>query len=242
MRKTVTTRLPFSKRVSLFKYILDVFFPRTCPTCGQVLADDEELCADCVLQLPRTEQALNRDNSTEILFQDVPHFAYAGCWLHYIKHTYLQELIHGAKFGQGNPVLLQQLGQLAAQEWQDTGFFDNVDVIVPVPLHWKRLRERGFNQSEYIARGLSMTLNIPMDTTHLTRIKNNKKQSQSLVTERRTAVQGIFAINHPEEWYGKTIMLVDDIITTGSTLRAIMETMKDVYRCKIVVFALARAK
>lgn len=219
-----------------------MLLPRTCPVCGQVLADQVCVCDDCVHQFDRTEQALNRDNETEKYFASERHFVWGGCWLHYQKGAALQKLIHQAKFGMGNPPLLQQLGRQAAQEWQDTGFFDSIDVIVPVPLHKKRLRKRGFNQSEYICRGLSEVLNIPIDTTHLTKKKATKHQSQSSYEERLTAVKDAFEVNHPEEWYGKTILLVDDIITTGATMRAAMEALKDVYSCKIVVFGLAKAK
>lgn len=190
----------------------------------------------------RSEQALNRDNETEKYFVDERHFIYGGCWLYYQKGSTLQRLIHKAKFGQGHPELLYYLGQCAAREWQDTGFFDSVDAIVPVPLHAKRLRERGFNQSEYIARGLSDILHIKVDSDHIRRVKATAKQSQSTFEERQTGVRGAFEVNHPEEWYGKTIMLVDDLVTTGATMRAIMDALKPVYGLKIVVFALAKAK
>ncbi len=234
--------MPFSKPVLLYNSILDLFFPRTCPCCGQVLADYTYLCNECVARLDRTEQALLRDNSTEILFHQLPHFAYGGSWLHYVKHTQLQRLIHLSKFGNGNPPLLRQLGSIAATEWKDTGFFDNIDVLVPVPLHSHRLRSRGFNQTEYIVQGMAEVLHLPIDTTHLTRQYDNPQQSLSSAKERKRIATNLFAVNHPEEWYGKTILLVDDIITTGTTVSAAITAMKKVHRCKIVVFALAKTK
>jgi len=210
--------------------------------CGQVLVDEEYVCEACVQRFDRTEQALNRDNETEKYFASCRHFAYGGCWLHFRKGTAFQRMIHQAKFHGGNPPLLYQLGRLAAKEWQDTGFFDFIDVIVPIPLHKKRLRDRGFNQSEYICRGLSEVLKIPMDTSHLTRIRATRQQSQSSYEERQMGVKDAFEVNHPEEWYGKTILLVDDIVTSGATMRAAMDAMKDVYSCRIVVFGLAKTK
>jgi len=223
-------------------YLLDILFPRTCPICHSSLEKNTYICTDCLSRLNRTEQAINRDNSTEVMFSSVRHFAYGGCWLNYTKGSYLQQLIHQAKYPPGNPKLLQQLGREAAMEWGELGFFDGVDVMVPVPLHKRRLRERGFNQSEWICRGLCEVLHLPMDTEHLLREKATKKQSQSTFEERQVGVKDAFKINHPEEWYGNTIMLVDDIITTGATMRAAMEAMKDVYGCKIVAFGLAKAK
>ncbi|MCQ2348364.1 MAG: ComF family protein [Paludibacteraceae bacterium] len=226
-----------------FKYILDLFFPRTCPTCGQVLIDSDPVCADCVRRISRTEQALNRDNETEQLFSSKRHFAWGGCWAFYRKDSSFQQLIHAAKFGAiANPLIMQQLGRVAAMEWEETGFFEDIDVIVPIPLHLRRLRQRGFNQAEYICRGLSEVLKIPMDTEHLTRERNNRHQSRSTRAERQQQVQQLFRVNHPEEWYEKTILLVDDIVTTGSTIGAAIDALQEVYGCHIVVFALAKAK
>jgi len=225
----------------MLQYLLDILFPRTCPTCSAPLEKDQFICQDCLTHLPRTEQATHRDNSTEQLFSSVRHFSYGGCWLKYSKGSYLQQLIHQAKYTPGNPDLLEQLGREAAMEWGEFGFFDGVDVVVPIPLHKRRFRERGFNQSEWICRGLSKALHLPMDTEHLTRNRATKKQSQATFEQRQVGVKDAFAVNHPEEWYGKTILLVDDIITTGATMRAAMEAMKEVYNCQIVVFGIAKA-
>lgn len=222
--------------------ILDVFFPRTCPACGQLLGEHESICEECLSKLERTQQALYRDNVVETIFEKEKHFSYGGSWLWYQKGTYLQKMIHMAKFGRGNPLWLEQMGREAAKEWEEYGFFDGIDVIVPIPLHPKRLRIRGFNQSEAIAKGMSDVLKIPMDTDHLTREVNNRKQSQSSKIEREHLKEGLFKVNHPEEWYEKTIMLVDDIITTGATFRAATHALKDVYNCKIVIFSLAKTK
>jgi len=222
-------------------FLLDLLFPHTCPVCRMPMDEHVRICSECLKNMDRTEQALNRENETEKLFAGVRHFAYGGCWLRYKKNAPLQGLMHRAKYGNGNPLLLQQLGRECAMEWEETGFFDSVDVLVPIPLHKRRLRERGFNQSEYICKGLCEVLDLPMDTSHLTREKATRKQSQSTFEERQMGVKNAFRINHPEEWYGKTIMLVDDVITTGATMRAAMETMKEVYHCKIVVFGIAKA-
>ena len=121
-------------------------------------------------------------------------------------------------------------------------FFDEIDCIIPVPLHKKRFRSRGYNQSEYIAQALSDVTGIPMDTSHLTRERNNPQQALKSGTERKQNVEGIFAVNHPEELYRKHILLVDDVLTTGSTLLSAITTLEVCKGAKFSVFVLAKAR
>ena len=121
-------------------------------------------------------------------------------------------------------------------------FFDEIDVIIPVPLHPKRFRERGFNQSEWICRGLTDVTKIPTDTTHLIRILNNDQQALSAGNDRQKNVKGIFAVVNSRDLYGKHILLVDDIITSGATLLACMDALKSVRGRRISVFALGKTR
>jgi len=111
-----------------------------------------------------------------------------------------------------------------------------------MPLHPRRMRERGYNQSEYIARGISEITGIPVDTTHVTRTKNTPKQALQDGEGRKTNVAGAFAINHPEQLYHKRIMVVDDLITTGETMKACLSAMKPFRGAEFCVFALCKAK
>ena len=112
---------------------------------------------------------------------------------------------------------------------------------MPVPLHPRRLRERGFNQAEYICKGLSEVLRIPMDTEHLVRVRNNPHQSRSQFDNREKNVKDLFLVRFPEEWKNKHILLVDDVITSGSTMFECMKQMTPIRGCRISVFALGWA-
>jgi ComF family protein len=103
------------------------------------------------------------------------------------------------------------------------------------------LRERGFNQAEWICKGLSEVLHIPIDTEHLIRTRNNAHQSRSQFEKRQDNVKDIFEVRYPEEWKNKHILLVDDVITSGSTLMACMKQMTPIRGCRISVFALGWA-
>lgn len=151
-------------------------------------------------------------------------------------------LIERGKFGNHpHPQVFYFLGRLAAQEYMDVDLWDDIDVIVPVPLHPKRFRARGFNQAEWIGRGLSDVLHIPVDTEHLVRTRNNPHQSQARFEKRKDNVQDVFSVRYPEEWKNKHLLLVDDVITSGSTMLACMKQTTPIRGCRISVFALGWA-
>ncbi len=221
--------------------LLDVLFPRCCPMCDTLLEENEEICPACMEQLPRTEQATLRGNSTEELFSDIKRFERGGCFMFFDKASPVQQMLHQMKYSE-TPGIGYQLAKEAAYDFMAADFFDGIDVIIPVPLHKRRLRERGFNQSEWIAKGLSDVTGIPMDTSHILRVVNNQKQATKSGAERKANVEKIFAVSHPEEMYRKHILLVDDIITTGSTLHSCIKTMSAFRGCKVSVFALSKAR
>ena len=138
-------------------------------------------------------------------------------------------------------MVFHELGRVAAMDYLDSELFDDVDVLVPVPLHPRRLRQRGFNQAEYICKGLHSITKIPIDTSHLVRTKNNPHQSRSNFDQRYENVRDLFAVRYPEEWKNKHILLVDDVITSGATLFECMKQMTPIRGCRISVFALGWA-
>ena len=168
------------------------------------------------------------------------HLDKAAAFLHYEKDHPIQQAIHLMKYAD-QPMIGQQLGHLAAVDMQYADFLEGIDVIIPVPLHPKRLRERGYNQSEYIARGIREVTGIPIDTTHVTRTRNTPKQALQTGEERKHNVVDAFAVNHPEQLYGKHILVVDDLITTGETMRSCLKAMKRIRGAKFTVFALCKA-
>ncbi len=221
----------------------DLFFPRKCYLCGKPVGDGPVICRDCMENMPRTEQAANRNNLTEALFCDIPKFVRGAVFLFLEYGDKYHKLIHEMKYGRfADPHIGYLLGKEAAYEFMPSEFFDEIDVILPVPLHPRRLRERGFNQAEWIGKGLSEVTGIAMEPTLLTRERNNKQQAQTDKTARQQNVAGIFSVNHPEELYHKHILLVDDVITTGSTLRSCMEALKPVRDHKVSVFGLGKVR
>ena len=233
--------------MALLSNLLDLLCPRTCPMCGGY---SNGICEECIQSLPRTEQAALRQNMTEYVLagavndfvrqMKVMHLDKAAAFLHYEKDHPIQKAIHLMKYAD-QPMIGQQLGHLAAVDMQYADFLEGIDVIIPVPLHPKRMRERGYNQSEYIARGIREVTGIPIDTTHVTRTRNTPKQALQTGEERKHNVVDAFAVNHPEQLYNKHILVVDDLITTGETMRSCLKAMKRIRGAKFTVFALCKA-
>ena len=223
------------------------------PVMGERIAVERELCDVCIAKLPRTEQGEIAQNETEMTLvgrtsdivgaMKTMHLNCAAAYLFYEKDHPIQGTIFRMKYND-RPMVGYELGRQAALEMQYTGFWDGIDVIVPIPLHPRRLRSRGYNQSEYIARGISAVTGIPIDTTHVLRIRNTPQQAKLKAQGegRKANVEGAFAVNHPEQLYRKHILVVDDLLTTGETMRSCMRAMKAFRGASFSVFALCKAR
>ncbi|MDR1356328.1 MAG: ComF family protein [Tannerellaceae bacterium] len=162
-------------------------------------------------------------------------------FLHYEKGGNVQKLIFSIKY-YGNKKLAHLLGRMAARELKPC--MENwpaVDFLVPVPLHPKRLRERGYNQSEWICLGLASVLNIPVNTKSLLRNKYTKTQTRKDMEERSLNVRGAFVINDTETLQGRHVLLVDDVLTSGSTILACAEALLTIPNIRVSVLAIAKA-
>lgn len=250
-------------------FLFRLLFPNRCRICGRFIGEKKYrdaspdihaiLCDSCLRDLPRTEQALIRQNSTEMTLlqsaspfvrdqgqamlaaQRVMHLQRAAAFLFFEKDYLIRAAIHRMKYGD-EPMIGYLLGRQAAEEFMYTDFFDGIELIVPVPLHPNRLRERGYNQSEYIAAGISEATGIPLDTTHVLRIKDTPKQALQSGIHRRHNVADAFAVSHPEQLYRKHILLVDDLLTTGETVKSCLKAMRTIRRASFSVFALCKAQ
>lgn len=222
--------------------MIDLLAPYCCPACGRVIDKEAVICRECLSKLERTEQSFCRGNNTEELFSRFAKFIRGAAFLWVFPHSTELELIHAMKYGPfANPNIAYCLGKELAAEFMQTDFFDGIDYLIPVPLHPRRLRERGFNQSEWLCRGISEITHIPTDTTHLLRVRNNEHQARLAGADRKKNIKGVFAVRFPEDLYKKHILLVDDLITTGATINACMKALHPIRGCRISVLGLGKA-
>ena len=169
------------------------------------------------------------------------HLERAAAFTFFEKEHPIRDVIHLAKYSD-RPEIAYLLAREAARDFAYSDFFDGIDVIMPVPLHRNRMRSRGYNQSEYIARGISEITGIPIDTTHVVRVVNTPKQALQEGEERKKNVANAFEVINPRELANKHIMVVDDLITTGETMKACLKAMHSIRGVKFTVFALCKAR
>ena len=232
--------------------VWEVLVPTCCMACDSKLVQEEQVvCSSCLAHIARTEHNILEDNGIDMLFAELikevgrrVRYEKGGAWGYYNRERgqVLRRLIELGKYGaHAHAEVFAYLGEVAAREYIDSDLMDDIDVLVPVPLHPRRLRERGFNQAEWICRGMSKVLGIEVDTEHLYRVRNNAHQAQTSFGERLANTEELFGVRYPEEWKDKHILLVDDVITSGATLLSCMRQLTPIRGCRASVFALGWA-
>lgn len=207
--------------------LLNLFFPDLCLSCKNRLVGGEQfICIACLDRLPRTNYHNVKDNKLEQLFAGRFPFRRAAAFAHFVKGGTLQGVIHDLKYN-NNPKLGVYLGKLCAKEIRNSSFITHIDYLIPIPLHPKREKQRGYNQALMIAEGISSETKIPVLSTALERVVNNKSQTQKSRFERWSNTADVFGVQHPEILKEKHILLVDDVITTGSTIESCAKTILD---------------
>lgn len=221
---------------------LSLLFPRCCIVCGSPLAKGEEcLCTMCNIELPRTNYHLRKDNPVEQLFWGKIPLERATSFFFYRKGSDFRQILHQLKYG-GQKEIGAIMGRYMAAELLESGFFGGVDMILPVPLHKKKQQARGYNQSEWISRGVAAVTGIPIDTESVIRRKNTETQTRKSSLERWENVEGIFELHHAESLVGKHILIIDDVLTTGATTVACASCLTKVEGIQISVLTLAMAE
>lgn len=228
--------------MGLLSAALRAVFPDCCEVCGRPLADGEStLCVTCDMLMPRTDCHLQSfsDIHQRIAAPGIP-VERAAVYFHYFRGNEYAALIKRSKYN-GRPDIDRRLARRFARELLPSGFFDGIDMLMPMPLYSMKLWRRGFNQAEEICRGLSEVTSLPIaDNLHTRRHATQTRKSS---TERQRNVAGLAYIVHPEELAGKHILVVDDVITTGSTMLDALTALHDaVPGVRMSVLALAAAK
>lgn len=219
----------------------ELFFPRCCILCGSRLCHGENiLCTRCLAELPRTGLHLRADNSVERNFWGKFAVERAASFLYYTKGGDVRRLLYELKY-YGNKEAGEVMGRIMAAELLSSCFFEGVDWIIPVPLHPRKERRRGYNQSDCLARGISAVTGIPVSAEMLVRSRYTETQTRKGQYERWENVQNIFLCPSPRLLQNKHVLLVDDVLTTGATIVSCADALRRVPGLRISVLTLALA-
>lgn len=226
---------------SLLSGLLDLFYPDLCGTCRQRTAlRPEGICTHCLMSLSRTNFHLQAINPITSIFTGRVQVTSATAFLYFEKHGLTQHLLHLLKY-RNAPETGRLLGRIAGKDLMEGSFLEDIDVMIPVPLHPDKLKLRGYNQSDWIGMGLNEVTGIPLSRDMLLRSTYNESQTRKSRYERYENVLGIFEIPDPDLLTGKHILLVDDVITTGSTLESCISRLLEVPETRVSVFCMAFA-
>lgn len=227
--------------MGLLTDVWEFFFPRYCVVCGKrLLQGEEHFCVACLCALPRTRFRNLEDNELAKLLWGKMPIVRASAFLYYSKGGNVRELLFQLKY-YGNQKIGFFLGRCMAMELVPKGFFDGIEGIIPVPLHCKKRKLRGYNQSELLAEGISSVTGIPLLRDVLRRNQYTDTQTRKSNYERWNNVMDVFECTYREHISFKHVLLVDDVLTTGATLVACADAFKEIEGLRISVLTLAWA-
>ena len=221
---------------------ISLLFPQLCAACGESLVAGEDLiCIDCLYNLPFTNFHLQADNIVAQQFWGKINLESAYSLYYFAKGGKVQSLMHQFKY-KGMHRIGNLLGNIAGQQLTQNELFNTVDFIIPVPLHKSRLKQLGYNQSACFAEGLAKKLTATVEIDNLIRIRATETQTHRSRFARFENMQEVFTINNPERLINKHVLLVDDIVTTGSTLEACAIPLLNIPGLKLSIATIAYAE
>ncbi len=202
----------------MLKEIISLFFPHLCAGCEEPInGHHQQICLKCRFQIPKTGFDQFSDNPVEKLLWGKAPIVAATSWFYFKKDSSLQNAIHALKY-HGNQRVGVELGEWMAEGLKLSPRFPTPDFLIPVPLHPKKERQRGYNQSVALAKGISKVTGVPVLTGNLVRLVHTKSQTKKGHYERFENMNTSFDVKEAEALRGKKVWLIDDVVTTGSTL------------------------
>lgn len=230
------------KLCAMLNYILDIIYPDLCVYCDARFSKGETLlCTSCKAQLPLVEYHLLENNPLLLKFEGRLPVEMAYAYLSFHKTGMTQDLVHQLKY-QHQKQIGTVLGRWFGHAISDCLSKSNVDIIVPVPIHKKKLKKRGFNQSACIAKGITEASGIEFNDRALMRRRKTSTQTKKSRKDRVINVQSVFDVRKDDILKDKHVMIVDDVITTGATMEACGECVLRAGAAKISLATLTVAK
>ncbi|MDO3693814.1 phosphoribosyltransferase family protein [Wenyingzhuangia sp. chi5] len=221
------------------KDLRDLFVPYRCLHCKSIIPQKNSfLCVECHQQLEFTNFINYQNNPLEKLFLGKVVIVDAAALYFYQKNSPIQTLLKALKYHG-----LQDFGQYAAKaivdELEISLRFKNIDIVIPVPLHPKKEKKRGYNQVDVLAKSIAKNIQAKYVKDGLIKTENNKSQTKQNKEERHKSVQSLFKANPKHSFHQKNILLIDDVLTTGATLISCAKALRELNNVKISIITIA---
>ncbi|MEN3323324.1 phosphoribosyltransferase family protein [Mariniflexile soesokkakense] len=225
----------------MLKPIVNLFFPKVCYACLNLLNDNEDtICVNCRHDLPVTNFHFDDDDSVKKVLYGRANIENGTALFRFEKKGLVQQLIHGLKY-KGYETVGYSLGNWLGGELKTLDDYKTVDVVIPVPLHEKKLKKRGYNQVTKFGQQIAKALEADYIDDVLIKVTNTQSQTIKNRLSRWNSTDELFAVKNPEPLENKHILLVDDIITTGATLEACITVLNHAKNIKISIATIAIA-
>ena len=225
----------------MINYLINLFFPKVCAACHTLLMSNETvICTRCRHEMPLTQYHLDTKNEAVKKFYGKIEIQHASAFLYFNKKGMVQELIHNLKY-KGHEEIGFVLGNWYVADLKELNLETPFDVVIPVPLHKRKFRERGYNQVTTFGKALAEGLNIAFDDAILYRKKYSKTQSKKNLLGRSENIENIFDVHFSTENQNKHFLIVDDVLTTGATLEACSRALLKIPGAKISIVCMAMA-
>lgn len=226
----------------MLQSIINLFFPKACAGCNAILLTTENvICTECRHNIPLTNHHNIPNNEALLKFYGKLDVVHASALFYFQKRGIVQELIHKLKY-KGHQEIGETIGFWYAEELKNNVVLKDVDFIIPVPLHPKKLKKRGYNQVAAFGKSLSETLKIPIKELILVRDKHTKTQTRKNILDRSESVSHIFSVTATDEFHNKHFLIIDDVITTGATLESCGQELLKIPGARLSIVCIAMSK
>lgn len=223
--------------ISVWFDFVDLIFPRCCAACDKGLIGNEEIiCTSCRIALPRVQEDSVSAEMIGQKFINIHEVTKTHAYLLFTKKGKVQKLLHALKY-KGQAELGVEMGFMFGQEMRENGSLPDADLIISVPLHKKKLKSRGYNQSDKLAEGFSRATNIPWSGNVLERVKYTETQTGKTRDERWKNVRKVFVVKGDVK--DKKVIIMDDVLTTGATVEACIEVLIEAGCTQFVILTIA---
>ncbi len=206
--------------ITWYKHMLELVYPPLCTSCGiQRPLDSHIFCLDCLNELPETGFHLYAHNPFVGHFRGRIELKAGAAFLFFSRGGGTQRMLHQIKYN-NQPDLIHTIGRWYGKQLMQSELWQEIDIVIPVPLHWKKQRKRGYNQSAVFGEGIAEVMNVACPANVLRRTTNDRSLTGMKRFQRVETIGTSFILANPRQVKNKNVLLVDDVLTTGATLEA----------------------